>query len=191
MKVFIGVGHGGKDPGAVAQGLLEKDINLDMALMLKSELEKYGVTAVISRTSDLSHTASQRINMANRSGADLAVDLHVNAGGGRGFEAYVPLYRNSSESIRLAKLIEEEVKKTGQKSRGLKTRKNAAGYDYFGFLRSVSCPRAILECAFIDSEDIDKINTPRKRMIIAKSYARGIIRYIRNGGFAVAVCCKI
>lgn len=180
MKVFIGVGHGGKDPGAVAQGLLEKDINLDMALTLKSELEKYGILAQVSRDIDSSVTLADRIKKANAMRADLAVDLHTNAGGGQGFEAYVPLYRDSFESITLAKLIEEEIQKIGQRSRGIKTRKNTSGYDYFGFLRSVNCPRTILECAFIDSSDINKINTPQKRMLIAKAYAKGIIRYFGN-----------
>ena len=180
MRVFIGVGHGGTDSGAVAQGFKEKDINLDIALMLKSELEKYGVTAIVSRTSDSSQALYQKINVANMSKSDLALDIHTNAGGGTGFEAYVPLYRDSYQSLRLAKLIEEEIQKTGQRSRGIKTRKNTSGYDYFGFLKSVNCPRAILECAFIDSGDIDKINTPQKRMLIAKAYARGIIRYFGN-----------
>ena len=186
MKVFIGVGHGGTDPGAVANGFMEKDLNLDMALMLKLELEKYGITVVISRTSDISHNAAHRIRMANSSGADIAVDLHVNAGAGRGFEAYVPLYRDAAQSRNLAKRIEEEIKGIGHLSRGIKTRKDEFGYDHFGFLRSINCPRVILECAFIDSLDINKINTPQKRMVIVKAYARGIIRYIGNGCAAMS-----
>ena len=181
MKVFIGVGHGGTDPGAVANGFMEKDLNLDMAIMLKLELEKYGINVVISRTSDVSYSAAHRIRMANSSGADIAVDLHVNAGAGRGFEAYVPLYRDSAQSRNLAKRIEEEIKGIGHISRGIKTRKDKFGYDHFGFLRSINCPRVILECAFIDSLDINKINTPQKRMVIVKAYARGIIRYIGSG----------
>ena len=177
MKVFIGVGHGGTDPGAVANGFMEKDLNLDMAIMLKLELEKYGITVVISRTSDVSRSAAHRIRMANSSGADIAVDLHVNAGAGIGFEAYVPLYRDAAQSRNLARRIEEEIKGIGHISRGIKTRKNEFGYDQYGFLRSINCPRVILECAFIDSLDINKINTHQKRMVIVKAYARGIIKY--------------
>lgn len=38
-KVFLGVGHGGTDPGAVANGLREKDVNLGIALAAQKELE--------------------------------------------------------------------------------------------------------------------------------------------------------
>ena len=43
-RVFIGVGHGGSDPGAVAAGIKESEANLQMALGLKVELERHGVT---------------------------------------------------------------------------------------------------------------------------------------------------
>ncbi len=49
-KVFIGVGHGGKDPGAVANGLREKDINLVMALEMAKILTRHGVEVALSRT---------------------------------------------------------------------------------------------------------------------------------------------
>ena len=48
-RVFIGVGHGGKDPGAVKY-VKESEANLQMALGLKAELERYGITVGISRT---------------------------------------------------------------------------------------------------------------------------------------------
>ena len=66
-------------------------------------LEKYGINVVISRTSDINHPAAHRIRMANSSGADIALDLHVNEGAGRGFEAYVPLYRDAAQSRNLAR----------------------------------------------------------------------------------------
>ena len=51
-KIFIGVGHGGGDPGAVGNGLKEKDVNLSIALHLRDELKRHGVTVGISRTVD-------------------------------------------------------------------------------------------------------------------------------------------
>ncbi|NBI84652.1 N-acetylmuramoyl-L-alanine amidase, partial [Clostridiaceae bacterium] len=49
-RVFIGVGHGGSDPGACANGLRESDVNLTMALAMKTALERAGVAVGISRT---------------------------------------------------------------------------------------------------------------------------------------------
>ena len=173
-KVFIGVGHGGSDAGAVGNGLKEKDVNLSIALHLREELQRHGVTVGISRTVDEDDTTSEEVKECNAFGADYAVDIHTNAGGGMGFEAYHTL--SGGKGKVLAENIEAEVIKIGQKSRGLKTRANSAGKDYFGFIRQTNCPAVILECAFIDSADAQKINTEEKRKAFAVAYAKGILK---------------
>ena len=52
-KVYIGVGHGGSDPGAVASGFKEKDLNLAIALACKEELARHGVETKIGRSKDV------------------------------------------------------------------------------------------------------------------------------------------
>jgi N-acetylmuramoyl-L-alanine amidase len=52
MKVFIGVGHGGSDPGAVANGVKEKDLNLQLALACRDELIRHGIGVKLSCTKD-------------------------------------------------------------------------------------------------------------------------------------------
>ena len=173
-KVFIGVGHGGKDAGAVGNGLKEKDINLSIALHLREELQRHGVTVGISRTVDEDDTTSEEVRECNAFGADYAVDIHTNAGGGTGFEVYHTL--GGGKGKVLAQNIEAAVIAAGYKSRGLKTKANSAGKDYFGFIRQTSCPAVILECAFIDSADYQKINTEEKRKAFAVAYAKGILK---------------
>ena len=51
-KVFLGIGHGGSDPGAVANGFEEKDLNLAIGLACRGELERHGVQVLMSRTKD-------------------------------------------------------------------------------------------------------------------------------------------
>lgn len=187
MRVFIGVGHGGLDSGAEGYGLKEKDINLDIALELKLELEKYGIQVGISRTFDIDNPIAYRIKAANRFVPDLAVDIHTNAGGGKGFEAYVSTGRYKNDEKLAAKLIEEEIKKDGKHSRGIKTKLDTEGKDYFGFLREVNFPSLILESAFIDSKDVMNINDKEKRKAYARAYARGIIRFL---GTKVISCVK-
>ena len=87
-KVFLGVGHGGKDPGAVGGGLKEKDVNLAIALACQNELAKYGVLVKLSRTGDADDPLSEEIRECNAFGPDLALDIHINAGGGKGFEVF-------------------------------------------------------------------------------------------------------
>ena len=60
-KVFIGVGHGGKDSGAVGY-LVEKEVNLVEALACRDFLEAHGVQVLMSRTSDEDDLLSDEIN---------------------------------------------------------------------------------------------------------------------------------
>ena len=87
-KVFIGVGHGGSDPGAVANGFYEKDLNLSIALACNEELLRHGVSTLMSRTKDENDTLEQEIRECNAWGPDYAIDIHNNAGGGDGAEAF-------------------------------------------------------------------------------------------------------
>ena len=87
-KVFLSAGHGGNDPGAVANGLREKDINLQILLACKNELERHGVDVICSRLSDANDPVVEEVREANVSKADIAVSFHTNAGKGDGSETF-------------------------------------------------------------------------------------------------------
>lgn len=176
-RVFIGVGHGGSDPGAVGNGLKEKDVNLDIALELKKALEQHGIIVAISRFKDEDDDITEEIKEANNFKPNIAIDVHTNAGGGKGFEVLVQTNKFASYSNKLGSLIEQEIKAMGQISRGIKTRKSTDGTDYFGFLRQVQCPSVIVECAFVDG-DFQKIDTLEERKEFGRAYAKGILNYL-------------
>ncbi|MGL5718029.1 MAG: N-acetylmuramoyl-L-alanine amidase [Paraclostridium sp.] len=174
-KVFIGVGHGGSDPGAVANGLRESDINLVVANACREELERHGVEVKMSRYKDENDPVSEEIKECNAYGPNLAIDVHTNAGGGDGFEAFY--YSNGGTSKVLAQNIEAEVKNIGQNSRGCKTRLNSAGQDYYAFIRNTYAPAVILECAFIDNKtDVQIIDTIAEQKVFGVAYAKGILK---------------
>ena len=154
-KVFIGVGHGGNDPGA-SKYLVEKDINLVMALACQELLEKNGVQVLMSRTKDENDPLSEEIVECNAFNPDLAIDIHNNAGGGDGFEIYY--HTGGGTSKTLAFNIEQEVIAIGQNSRGCKTKTNASGRDYYGFIRQTKAPSVITEGLFVDNAtDVGKV----------------------------------
>lgn len=174
-KVFLGVGHGGSDPGAQGSGLDEADINLGIAVACQAELVRHGVQVSMSRTRDEDDPLTEEIRECNEYDPDLAVDIHTNAGGGTGFEVYHTL--GGGKGKILAQNIEAEVKAIGQASRGCKTKANSAGRDYFGFIRETKCPAVICECAFIDTAaDRAKVDTADKQAVFGKAYARGILK---------------
>lgn len=172
-KVYIGVGHGGSDPGAVKY-LVEKDIDLQMAKGCRDYLKEHGVDVLISRTGDIDSSINEKTTMCNHWGADLALDIHNNAGGGEGFEVWHSV--NGGKGKVVAQNIEKEVVKIGQKSRGLKTKKNAYGSDYFGFIRQTKCPAIICEGVFVDNKaDAAKADTEEKCRAFGVAYAKGIL----------------
>ena len=178
-KVYIGVGHGGSDPGAVKY-LVEKDIDLQMAKGCRDYLKEHGVDVLISRTGDIDSSINEKTTMCNHWGADLALDIHNNAGGGEGFEVWHSV--NGGKGKGLAQNIEKEVVKIGQKSRGLKTKKNAYGSDYFGFIRQTKCPAIICEGVFVDNKaDAAKADTEEKCRAFGVAYAKGILATLGLG----------
>lgn len=174
-KVFIGVGHGGSDPGAVANGFKEKNLNLQIALACKDYLTQNGVEVKMSRTKDENDTLSDEIKECNQFSPDLAVDIHNNAGGGDGAEAFH--HYGGGKGKTLATNILDEIIKIGQNSRGAKTRKNSAGRDYYGFIREINAPAVIVECAFVDNAtDVEILATESKRKSMGQAIAKGILK---------------
>lgn len=174
-KVFIGVGHGGKDPGAMANGIKEADLNLQIALACQKELVRHGVIVGISRTKDENDDLSEEIRECNAFNPDLAVDIHNNAGGGDGAEAFHELKGGTSKVLAIN--ILDEIMKVGQNSRGIKTKKNSAGTDYFGFIRQIKAPSVLVECAFVDNKrDMEILDTLAKQQRMGVAIAKGILR---------------
>lgn len=174
-KVFLGVGHGGTDSGAIGNGFKEKDLNLSIALACNEVLTNHGVTVMMSRTKDENDNISEEIRECNNFKPDLAIDIHNNAGGGDGAECFY--HHSGGRGKTLAENVLTEIVKTGQNSRGTKTRVNSSGKDYYAFIRETTAPAVIIECAFIDnSTDIQILNTKDKQVVIGTAIAKGILK---------------
>lgn len=174
FKVFIGVGHGGSDPGAV--GLLtEKNVNLVQAMACRDFLIQNGVNVLISRLNDSNCDINQRIKMCNDFKPDLAIDIHNNAGGGDGAEFYY--HHGGGDSKTLAENLESEILKIGQNSRGIKTKLNSNNSDYFAFIRETIAPAVIAEGCFVDNvTDVQICDTVAEQQEFGKAYARAILK---------------
>lgn len=167
--------HGGSDPGAVANNTKEKDLNLSIAKACSDELIKYGVEVKMSRTKDENDPLSEEIRECNTFSPDLAVDIHNNAGGGNGAEVFHHYGGGTGKTLAIN--ILDEIIKTGQNSRGAKTRKNSAGQDYYGFIREVTAPAVIVECAFVDNAtDLEILATEGKRKSMGQAIAKGVLK---------------
>ena len=178
-KVFLGVGHGGTDSGAIGNGFKEKDLNLSIALACNAELTRHGVTVLMSRTKDENDTLSEECKECNAFAPDLAVDIHNNAGSkpnsGDGAEVFYHYKGGTGKT--LAVNILDEIVKIGQNSRGAKTRVHTDGKDWYGFIRNTDAPAVIVECAFVDNaKDIQIIDTEAERKTMGIAIAKGILK---------------
>lgn len=124
-KVVIDAGHGGNDPGTIGRsGLREKDVNLDLAKRLGNLFKAQGVEVVYTRSSDRFIPLSGRVDIANRSGADLFISIHSNANRVRsmnGFEVYyiAPSVNDSTRAQIAAKSASLDLENASFASRSL------------------------------------------------------------------------
>ncbi|MFG6147560.1 N-acetylmuramoyl-L-alanine amidase [Halobacillus sp. B23F22_1] len=172
-KIFIDPGHGGSDPGATGNGLQEKNVTLDLALKTKDILdhEYEGHEVQLSRTGDQKLSLDERTNKANSWGADYLVSIHVNAGGGSGFESYTynGSYGGKAETNRLRGIVHDEiVNQTGFRDRGKKEAN-------FHMVRQSAMPAVLTENGFIDNAaDANALKSETYKTNIAKGHALGI-----------------
>lgn len=150
IEFYNGVGHGGTDPGACSNGRQEKDLTLRVATAMHNFLKQNGINSHMSRTSDVSMSLSEKSNEANEMNADLGIDIHFNAGGGDGSEAYYSIAGGTGKTF--AERAIARLEEIGQNTRGAKTKVGDDGEDYYHMIRETEAPFIIVECAFIDNE---------------------------------------
>ena len=103
--VVIDAGHGGHDPGAIHHGVVEKDVNLDVAKRLGEILKKRGYTVKYTRDSNKWLALGERVRKGKNMQGDLFVSIHVNAcenTKASGFETYILDFARTSSASRLA-----------------------------------------------------------------------------------------
>lgn len=176
-KVYIGSGHGGSDPGAVsANRVKEKDLNLAIALACEEELKRHGVEVMMSKRKDEDDPYSVTLPEVNRYAPSCAVEIHNNAGGGDGCEVYHSKRDPADDA--LAKNILDAMVAIGQNSRGLKTKERSDGSAWFAWIRELSCPAVLVECAFVDTKDIEIVDTAEEQKTMGIAIAKGILKTI-------------
>ncbi|MBQ7732742.1 MAG: N-acetylmuramoyl-L-alanine amidase [Synergistaceae bacterium] len=110
--IVVDPGHGGKDPGAAANGVTEKNINLAVGLELAKALTARGYNVVMTRQTDVYLKLQERTDIANNVNADLFVSVHINAlpnkKSATGFEIYIMALPSDKDAMNLAKIENRE-----------------------------------------------------------------------------------
>ena len=174
-KVFIDPGHGGYDNGAVQNGVLEDEINLQISQKIEAKLKAKGVQVKMSRYDDTYLSLTQRSRMANNWGSDIFVSIHQNSAtssSANGIETYY--YSSRQDSRELATEIQNDlIKATNAVNRGVKT----ANYSVIQTARMSS---NLVECGFISNPtEAKNLSSSSYQDKVAEGIVNGIMEYLQ------------
>ncbi|MBE6769178.1 MAG: N-acetylmuramoyl-L-alanine amidase [Ruminococcaceae bacterium] len=174
--VFIDVGHGGSDPGAVASDnrTTEANLNLKLALMLKAELEKTGCHVIIDRISNIDLESADRIKMVKEYSPDLVISIHRNASTSsrvKGFNTYYfhPYSRAANKAV-----YDQTI------AAGLYTSPTHSKVDwhYFFLGRVSDCPVILAENGFMsNSTELANMKNDAFNKKCAVAMTKGVVEY--------------
>lgn len=190
LIVVIDAGHGGEDSGAVANSVLEKDINLEIALKLRDMLKASGIEVKMIRESDVSiyDTASgtirerkvsdlkNRVKIVNNNKKNILVSIHQNKFEQSKYSGAQMFYSaNNDKSQILAENIRKSI--TGLIQPENKRELKKCGSDIY-LLNKATVPAVIVECGFISNEEEAKnLSNEEYQSKIAFAICCGILEY--------------
>lgn len=187
--IILDPGHGGIDGGATsASGLLEKNISLDMALVLRDYLQEAGALVILTREEDRdlaqADTAKirsrkvedlkERVRMVNTSNADFYISLHLNAIGESQWRGAQTFYNRAIEgSDVLSKHIQYELVRNLEN-----TTRQAKPIHNVYLLQQATIPGALVEVGFLSNpEEAQLLDTEDYQQKVAASIYEGVLRY--------------
>lgn len=180
-KVVIDAGHGGEDPGASGNGIIEKEYTLKISEYIYKRLKELGLDVKMTRTTDETISPTERVNRVlnafGNSSDVIVVSNHINAGGGDGAEVIYAL-RNKDT---LSNLILDELSKEGQNMRKAYQRRlpSNTAKDYYFMQRNTGNTEAItVEYGFLDSKGDDVNQLKNNWQNYAEAVVRAILEYL-------------
>lgn len=174
VRIVLDAGHGGRDPGAVGNGLQEKNITLDLVKRIQKGLSAYeNVQLLLTRDTDVFVELGERCRKANVFSADFFLSVHINSNAkttAKGFESYV--YPNTSGTTKgYQKAIHAEIVAASHlKDLGVKEAN-------FQVLRETHMPALLTESGFIsNADDANLLKDEKFLQMVADAHVTGIAK---------------
>ena len=180
-KVVIDAGHGGSDPGATGNGIVEKDLTLKISKYIYDRLKDFGVDVKLTRDNDETLSPTERVNrILNAFGNNkdvIVVSNHINSGGGDGAEVIYALRNNDT----LSNLVLLELENEGQNIRKSFQRKlpSNPSKDYYFIHRNTGVTEPIIiEYGFLDSKSDDINQLKNNWEQYAEATVKALLKYL-------------
>lgn len=166
--VYLDPGHGGTDPGASGNGIIEKNLNLTIALGVRNKLESMGIKVYMSRDTDTFVSLQDIAAGANSVNPDVFVSIHQNSFSNTSANGIETYWYNNNNSKELATYLQDKlIANTNANNRGVKK-------EEFYVIKNTSMPSSLVECGFIT-------NAAEATNLKSTSYQNKIIDAIANG----------
>lgn len=191
--IVIDAGHGGVDAGASANNVVEKDINLKIALKLKEYIEQSGGIAILTRDEDMSTQdtdsgkgiSAKQSDLKNRkelideSKADMFISIHMNKFEQEKYKGAQVFYSNNSEeSKKLGEIIQSSMREILDSGNNREA-KNSDGKIYV--IKNANVPSVLIECGFLsNAEEAKRLSDEEYQQKVAWSIYMGITKYWLN-----------
>lgn len=190
VVIVLDPGHGGRDPGKVGvNDALEKDINLKIALKLRSLLEQNDIKVIMTRDDDSGlyeesdsnkqrSDLRRRVDLIDSSNVDFAISIHQNSFAQESVSgAQVFYHSKSSEGKKLAEIIQNQLKVSINEGNNRKAKSNSAYY----MLKNTECPLVIVECGYLSNyQEAELLMDEEYQGEMAWAIHLGIMRYIND-----------
>ena len=181
--IVIDPGHGGSDPGATGNGIIEKDLNLKISQYMYDRFKELGIPVYITRDTDETLNPTERVErilnaFGNREDV-IVISNHINADATTADGAEV-IYALRNNDV-LANLILEEIEKAGQNIRYSFQRKlpRDQSKDYYFIHRNTGVTQpVIVEYGFLDSNKDDPEQLKNNYKSYADAVVRAVLRYL-------------
>ncbi|WP_242967914.1 N-acetylmuramoyl-L-alanine amidase CwlD [Tepidibacter mesophilus] len=191
--IIIDAGHGGIDPGALGKSSLEKDINLKIALKVRSLLEESGALVILTREKDESlyiedgnksirqkynENLRNRKQLIKESKADMFISIHLNSFSQSKYYGAQVLYpKNDEYGKQLAIFIQEEMRRVIDKNND----RQAKQRDNLYLFKGNEVASALIECGFLSNSNEEKLlKTDEYQDKIAWAIYAGIQKYFNS-----------
>ncbi|MBE6160332.1 MAG: LysM peptidoglycan-binding domain-containing protein [Lactobacillales bacterium] len=179
-KIVIDAGHGGDDPGASGNGIIEKDLVLDISNYMYDRFRELGIPVALTRSTDITLNPTDRTNkILNQFGNTsdvIVISNHINAGGGDGAEVIYALRDNNN----LSNLILENFEEVGQNVRKAYQRRlpSDTSKDYYFIHRNTGNTEPIIvEYGFLDSTGDDVNQLKNNWRNLAEAVVKSVAEY--------------
>lgn len=179
-SIVLDPGHGGSDNGASGNGIIEKNLTLDISKYMYNEFKKLGIPVSITREDDATLSPSDRVKKIlsyyGNNPNVIVISNHINAGGGEGAEVIYALRDKSA----LADTVLNEIEKTGQVVRKTYQRRlpSNTSKDYYFIHRDTGKTEPIIvEYGFLDNaSDANRLKNNYKEY--ADAVVKAVASYI-------------